>query len=150
MRTPFVSSRLGPQAPRVFPFTMLKSKWPLSERDLWILQFLVLSSFVWFDQSDKVLLLKVRTFSIHCGYIQLWKSNDSGWLLGWEHTQMISSPTTFGLDVGPYKYLSAVFSFFFYGYKHIALFDTYLKASISFKVSFSWSFTIASKWPLVT
>ena len=55
-----------------------KAKWPPSELDLWILQFLVLSSLVCFDQIDKVLLLKVRKFSIHYGYIQLWKWNDSG------------------------------------------------------------------------
>ena len=57
----------GPHSGRVF--ALWTSKWPPSERDLWILQFLVLSSLVWFDQSDKVLLLKVRKFSKHYGYI---------------------------------------------------------------------------------
>ena len=57
----------GPHSGRVF--ALWTSKWPPSERDLWILQFLVLSSLVWFDQSDKILLLKVRKFSKHYGYI---------------------------------------------------------------------------------
>ena len=57
----------APHSGRVF--ALWTSKWPPSERDLWLLQFLVLSSLVWFDQSDKVLLLKVRKFSKHYGYI---------------------------------------------------------------------------------
>ena len=76
---PFILSKIVAEVPTPDGFFALwTSKWPPSERDLWILQFLVLSSLVWFDQSDKVLLLKVRKFSKHYGYILLWKSNDSG------------------------------------------------------------------------
>ena len=57
---------------------------------------------------------------------------------------MIPGPTAFGLDVGPSDRElgfpdTNIYVLFlnFYVSKHITLFDTYLKASISFKLSLS-------------
>ena len=79
-------------------------------------------------------------------------------VLGWEHTQMILSPTTFGLDMGqpgpnnnepeldfPDTNIYLLFFKFF-------MFPSLLRCLVSegFNKLFMFYYIIASKWPLVT
>ena len=62
---PFILSKIVAEVPTPHGFLHSENQNGRHRSDLWILQFLVLSSLVWFDQSDYVLLLKVRKFSKH-------------------------------------------------------------------------------------
>ena len=121
---PSTSSSLGPQSPRVFSFTLWKSKWPLSDPS--VLGFIFLRV-IWSKRQGLVTKGK-NVFNTLYGYIQLWKSkiaasysdeNTHRWsqvlLLSssmWGHQVHQILITTDPNLVSQIQYLSAVFNFF--------------------------------------
>ena len=73
-------------------------------------------------------------------------------VLGWEHPQMILSPTTFGLDVGPSDPNNNEPELGFPDTNIYLLFPSLLRCLVSegFNKLFMFYYIIASKWPLVT